>query len=1285
MPRAVELPIPRDWQVFEDFCCQLFAAEWGDREAQKYGRSGQGQHGVDVYGRRDGRWQAVQCKRKQRFPESKLTAAQVRREVTEAYDFSRPLETLVVATTAQPDTAVQDLAAELTDDHGEEDDERKRFRVVVYGWDELCEKLQRHPALYDVWRRELLGPVPERGNISGVLPVPNLPPHYLPRPEDLAPLKAALLEGARSKLGVTGSARQLVGVQGMGGIGKTVLAVAACHDEDVQAAFADGIVWITIGQEPNLLRRQQDFARALGAGDTVLGSVTKGKRVLKGELEARCVLLVLDDVWELEHASALDVGGPSSRLLVTTRNREILVGLGADELQLDVLAPQQSRALLALWARASPGALPAIADEVAGACGHLPLALAMIGAMVRLRPTVWEDALERLRRADLDKIRRQFPDYPYPDLLRALAVSVEALDPRDRDRYVELAVFPEDASMPTAAVEVLWSVAGLDAIDARDLMDRLVARSLARRDEEGRVSLHDLQGDYVRHKAGDLRQLHERLLDGYRSRSPKGLVRGEPDGYFHDHVAAHLARTERLAELRELLSDYRWLEAKLRVSDLQALLTDYQELEASDPLRRVAGALRLSAHVLVKAPNELPSQLVGRLLDDQRHETIARLWGGARLLGALRDWFEPLRRAGHALRLAVHNLVKAPEQQPSQLVGRLLEVERHEAIARLLDGARRQGASQGWLRPLRCSLERPGGALMQTLEGHTDWVEGVAGLPDGRVVSASDDRTLRVWDPDTGETLQTLEGHTDRVTGVAGLPDGRVVSASDDRTLRVWDPDTGETLQILEGHGNTDRAAGVIALADGRVVSTSDGRTLRVWDPNTGDRLQAPRGHWRRHAAALADGRVVSVSFDGTLRVWDPDTGETLQTLEGDRGISGLAALADGRVVSASSDYKPRVWDMQTGETLQTLVGHTEGVKGVAALPDGRVVSASDDRTLRVWDSQTGQTLQILEGHTAGVWDVVALADGRVVSASLDHTLRVWNPQTGQTPQDLESHKEALNGVAALADGRVVSASSDGTLRVWDPRTGQTLRTLEGHTKRVSGVAALANGRVVSASEDGTLRVWRPKTGQTLRIYLGHSHWVRCVTALADGRVVSASIDGALRVWNPKTGQTLQTLVGHTDDVIGVAALPDGRVVSASDDRTLRVWNPKTGQMLESFEVHTGWVTSVAGLTDGRVVSASADDCTLRVWDPKTGQTHESFEGHTDQVWAMAALANGRVVSASKDCTLRVWDLQTGKTLATFHADADLICVAACRGSGNLVAGDSRGRLHWLQFEEAAS
>ncbi len=131
MSHAVQLPPPRDWQVFEDFCRDLFAAEWGDPDTQKYGRPGQQQSGVDVFGRRAAKWQGLQCKCRRTFPVSRLREREVRAEVAAAQAFAQPFETLVIATTAPPDTRLQDLARELTEEHGTSEP-----RVIVYGWSE---------------------------------------------------------------------------------------------------------------------------------------------------------------------------------------------------------------------------------------------------------------------------------------------------------------------------------------------------------------------------------------------------------------------------------------------------------------------------------------------------------------------------------------------------------------------------------------------------------------------------------------------------------------------------------------------------------------------------------------------------------------------------------------------------------------------------------------------------------------------------------------------------------------------------------------------------------------------------------------------------------------------------------------------------------------------------------------------------------------------------------------------------------------------------------------------
>ncbi|HVT19343.1 MAG TPA: NB-ARC domain-containing protein [Thermoanaerobaculia bacterium] len=1063
----------------------------------------------------------------------------------------------------------------------------------------------------------------DRAATGGVTTVPKPPPHYLPRPEGLAALKALLLGSGATRLGIT-AGRLAVGVQGMGGVGKSVLASALALDEEVGAAFPDGVFWVALGQHPDLIQLQAELAVRAGGARPVLESPQQGKLLLERLLAERAVLLVLDDVWSSEDAAALDRVGPKGRLLLTARDADVLVGLGAAEHRVDVLSPGQAHLLLAAWAGQEVRELPEVAHQVARECGYLPLALALIGAMVRHRPGGWDDALSRLRRAELDKFRRSFPGYPYPDLLRAIAVSVEALEPGERERYLELAVVAEEVAAPEAMLETLWAPAGLAPLDARDLCAKLVARSLAQRDRDGRLRLHDLQADYLRHEAGDLGGLHGRLVDAYAARYPEGFHRGRDDGYLFAQLPYHLRGAGRQAELRRLLLDYRWIEAKLAATDINALLADYETPPANPELGLVQGALRLASHILVQRPEELAGQLFGRLLS-RPEPTIATFLNRAR-----------------------------PGKVP-------------------------------WLCPLRASLTPPGGPLVRILEGHSRGVKAVAVLPDGRVVSASADRTLAVWNLASGQTIKTLTGHSAGVIAVAALPGGRVVSASEDYTLRVWDLASGQTVKILEGA--LGRVNALTVLSDGRVVSASDDRTLRVWDFASGQTVKILEGHSDQvgAVAVLSDGHVVSASHDRTLRVWDLASGQTVKILEGHSNwINAVAVLPDGRVVSASHDRTLRAWDLVSGQTVKILEGHSSWVNAVAVLPDGRVVSGSLDRTLRVWDLASGQTVKILEGHSDWVRAVAVLPDGRVVSASEDDTLRVWDLASGQTVETLEGHSDLVRAVAVLPDGRVVSGSEDGTLRVCDLASRQTVKTLDGHSHWVNAVAVLPDGRVVSCSQDRTLRVWDLVSGQTVKTLKEYSG-INEMAVLPDGRVVSGSQDGALRVWDLASGQIAKTLQGHSGWITAVAVLPDGCVVSASSyDRTLRVWDLASGQTVKCLEGVSDHATAVTVLPDGRVVSASLAG-TLQVWDMASGQTVKTLEGPSAVVHKVAVLLDGCIVSASEDRTVRVWDLASGRPFACLTLDSPVSDVAVLPCRSEIVAVDRLGRLHHLRLEAGDS
>jgi WD40 repeat protein len=167
-------------------------------------------------------------------------------------------------------------------------------------------------------------------------------------------------------------------------------------------------------------------------------------------------------------------------------------------------------------------------------------------------------------------------------------------------------------------------------------------------------------------------------------------------------------------------------------------------------------------------------------------------------------------------------------------------------------------------------------------------------------MSGSDDRTLRLWDLESGQSLCTLEG-MHAVSTVVITPDGRrAVSALDDGPLRLWDLESGQSLCTLEGH-NRRWVSAVVVTPDGRrAVSASDDQALRVWDLESGQSLRTLEGHKNtvRAVAVTPDGRrAVSASHDRTLRVWDLESGEEIATFTAEGSMCSCAVAPDGQTI----------------------------------------------------------------------------------------------------------------------------------------------------------------------------------------------------------------------------------------------------------------------------------------------------------------------------------------------------------------------------------------------------
>lgn len=195
----------------------------------------------------------------------------------------------------------------------------------------------------------------------------DLPSKHVERPVGLQNLKDLLLP---TEPGAKLPVRRAL-LHGIGAIGKSVLAAAFAHDPTIEEAFPDGVLWNTLGREPNITQRLTDWGRALADPVAMTASYEDeqaGRSCLIDTLEDKACLLILDDAWDAEHVKPLLVGGERCLLLVTSRKIEVLPE--ATLINLGAMEEDEALALMAQWAREVPETAQAIAKELVGELGY---------------------------------------------------------------------------------------------------------------------------------------------------------------------------------------------------------------------------------------------------------------------------------------------------------------------------------------------------------------------------------------------------------------------------------------------------------------------------------------------------------------------------------------------------------------------------------------------------------------------------------------------------------------------------------------------------------------------------------------------------------------------------------------------------------------------------------------------------------------------------------------------------------------------------------------------------
>jgi WD40 repeat protein/tRNA A-37 threonylcarbamoyl transferase component Bud32 len=567
-------------------------------------------------------------------------------------------------------------------------------------------------------------------------------------------------------------------------------------------------------------------------------------------------------------------------------------------------------------------------------------------------------------------------------------------------------------------------------------------------------------------------------------------------------------------------------------------------------------------------------------------------------------------------------------------------------------------------------------------------LSGVAYSPDGKRLAAGTRDgfhapVIRVWDAATGQVLANLRGHKGVIWAVAFAPrENRLASTGEDRTVRIWDLDTGQ--ESYRFAGDAQGYALAFSPAGERLASSHHDGTIYVWNTRTrnkehGWKAHVPRWHTGSPASDMEflpgvslafhpDGRyLASTCGDQLVKVWDVETGKEALRVKSDTGWALADAVVyapNGKLLaSAHIGEGVIVWNAKTGQQLKVLA-HPQ-IGSLAVSPDSRfLASAGKDRLIRIWDMKTGHEAAALRGHGDRINGLAYAPDGtKLASASLDQTVRLWNAAGAARAALLPAFPLAT--FALRPDGQQLATVEGGKrpISLWDTSTGKPLRVLKGHARACMAVAWSPRGDyLVSTSEDQTVRLWDPETGKTIQKLAVQQRGIKALAISPDGTHLAGMDQAIIYVWDRVSGKLVNLMAYPSPGVGSLAFHPRLNQLAAAggtaESSEFFLWDLASGKRLRrwigdmarvhglAFNPRDGSLAAAGGT--GTLISAKS---ALVLWDPDTGTKKTVLRGHFGDVQDVAFSPDGhRLVSAGNE--VKLWDADNGQEILTLAGPA---------------------------------
>lgn len=485
-----------------------------------------------------------------------------------------------------------------------------------------------------------------------------------------------------------------------------------------------------------------------------------------------------------------------------------------------------------------------------------------------------------------------------------------------------------------------------------------------------------------------------------------------------------------------------------------------------------------------------------------------------------------------------------------------------------------------------------------------DAITAIEPMGRGRLLTAGQDGTLRIWDGSTGRELQRFvdEGDEDLWCGLKRPGHNEVFSSGTSQRVIRWDVETGKQLGVYD---HKDTVFRVVCTPDGKLLATGDNKgTARVWDVESGKVLHELKGHKQAvyTVAISADGkRLFTGSDDETVRVWNLETGETTKIFKPTLGdIFTIELSPDGKQLLVACEAKNNSILLLDSETMDVKrrfeVPRSTYIARFS--PDGKQVAGiCHDNQLYIFEAETGKIIHQLPLPEVNHWALRYSEDGKELYCGLDNMLVCVDVASGKRtfpPADQPMLPGYTQAVVAFANGTVVWALDDGGLAVGIPGSKRPPAVLM-EEDSFSELAITPDGtKLLAGCDDDRAYVFDEK-GKKLST-ANHGSTITAVAWAPDGRAfVTGGWDERIAVWDAESSQLRHGMGGHDGTIRGLSFGPSGVLLSISDDKTLRAWDIAGGRELKRIVANKANFRGLAGLSKLGMFLAS-EDGRLRCW-----------------------------------------------------------------------------------------